>query len=53
MLSPSVHQNKGTEADVSSKTHILCTLYLRQSYNAFWSVKIPCKQNPRDQVCTD
>lgn len=33
--------------------HVLCTLHLSQSYNAFWSVKIPCKQNPRDHVCTD
>lgn len=23
------------------------------SYNAFWSVKIPCKQNPRDRVRTE
>lgn len=38
---------------ISSKVPILCTLYLSQSYNAFWSVKIPCKQNPRDHVCTD
>lgn len=27
ILSPNVHQNEGTEADISSKMPILCTLY--------------------------